>query len=104
MRPAVLVEVGSSKGQDLVGKFGKYFVKAKDSQISARDSKRNNLIDQLNKHLAQQNLPAKDRLQKIVKQGYNSQTWKDFCLKCVECGACNFICRTPHKQAYPGYP
>ncbi len=91
-----LVEVGSKRGQGLIDKYQKYFLKAKESQISARDSKRQNLIDELNKHLKEQNLPKKDILQKIVQKGYNANTWKDFCISCVECGACNFICCTCH--------
>jgi heterodisulfide reductase subunit C len=54
------------------------------------------LIDELNRHLTKQNLPPKEILQKIIKKGYNSGIWEDFCLDCVECGACNFICCTCH--------
>ena len=91
-----LVEVGSKRGQDLIKKYDEYFIKAKDSQISARDAKRQNIINELNKHLREQNLPKKNILQKIIKQGYNANTWQEFCLACVECGACNFICCTCH--------
>jgi ferredoxin len=91
-----LVEIGSQRGKDLIKKYQKYFVKAKESQVSARESKRQNLINELNKHLKQQNLPQKDILQKIVRKGYNADIWGNFCLTCVECGACNFICCTCH--------
>jgi sulfhydrogenase subunit beta (sulfur reductase) len=105
-----LVETGSSRGEELIDKYDKYFIKGKESQISARDSKRQNIINQLNKQLSQQGLPKKDTLQQIVTKGYNADTWKEFCLSCVECGACNFICCTCHcfllsdnktKQGYP---
>lgn len=91
-----LVEVGSRRGADLIKKYQKYFIKAKESQISARNSKRQNLIDELNEQLKEKGLPQKDTLQKIVKEGYNSDIWRDFSLDCVECGACNFICCTCH--------
>jgi sulfhydrogenase subunit beta (sulfur reductase) len=92
----LLVEVGSGKGRDLIEKYQGYFIKAKESQVSARSAKRQHLIDELNRHLAKKGLPPKDALQKIVKKGYNSGVWADFCLDCVECGACNFICCTCH--------
>jgi len=91
-----LLEVGSKRGDELVKKYQKYFIKSKESQISARDSKRKNLIDELNNHLKAKDLPKKDILQKIVKKGYNANTWGNLCLTCVECGACNFICCTCH--------
>ncbi|MFH1678133.1 MAG: 4Fe-4S dicluster domain-containing protein [Candidatus Omnitrophota bacterium] len=91
-----LLEVGSVRGKELIEKYKKYFIKAKDSQLSARDSKRQNLIDELNNRLKEKGLPDKAALQKIVKDGYNSQVWHNFCLTCVECGACNFICCTCH--------
>ena len=91
-----LVEVGSGRAEGLIKKYHKYFIKAKESQIAARNSKRQNLIDELNKQLKPQNLPPKDTLQKIVKQGYAADTWQNFSLTCVECGACNFICCTCH--------
>lgn len=91
-----LVEVGSKRGEELISKYQKYFLKAKESQISARDSKRQNLINELSSRLQGQNLPKKDTLQEIVRQGYNADTWQNFMLTCVECGACNFVCCTCH--------
>ncbi|MBU0549167.1 MAG: 4Fe-4S dicluster domain-containing protein [Candidatus Omnitrophica bacterium] len=91
-----LVEAGSKRGSELVRKYQQYFIKAKDSQISARDSKRENVIGELRDNLCSKNLPVKELLQKIVRRGYNSATWRNFCLDCVECGACNFICCTCH--------
>ena len=91
-----VVEIGTVRGEELIKKYDEYFIKARESQISARDSKRQKLIDGLTKHINEKKLPQKDILQKIVRKGYNSKTWDDFCLACVECGACNFICCTCH--------
>jgi ferredoxin len=91
-----LVETGSKKGEDLIQKYREYFVIAKDTQIAARKVKRNNLIERLRKHLLPQQLVPKDMVQKLMRQGYNSDTWKQFMLTCVECGGCNFICDTCH--------
>lgn len=91
-----LVQIGSQKGKNLITPYLEYFVTAKESQISSRTVKRENLKERLNKNLFSQNLPAKEILQSIVKNGYNAATWQNFMLTCVECGACNFICCTCH--------
>lgn len=91
-----LVEAGSRRGQDLVARYQKYFLKASDSQIAARDAKRQGIVDELSRRLKPENLPDKNSLQGILRQGHAADTWKKFALTCVECGACNFICCTCH--------
>jgi len=91
-----LVEVGSGKGQELIDNCQEFFVLAKETQSAARKVKRDNLVDRLKRHLLPQNLVTKDSVQKLVKDGYNLDTWKEFMLTCVECGGCNFICDTCH--------
>ncbi|MCK9603907.1 MAG: 4Fe-4S dicluster domain-containing protein [Candidatus Omnitrophica bacterium] len=91
-----LVEAGSRKGEELIGQYKDYFIPAKEVQISARRTKRDNLIDRLKKHLLTQSLVPKDMVQKIVKEGYSFDTWQQFMLTCVECGGCNLICDTCH--------
>ncbi len=91
-----LVEVGSTKGEGLLKEYAQYFIPAKDTQIVARSSKRKSLIERLKKHLLPQNIPAKEGLQALVKQGYGSSTWSEFMLTCVECGGCNLVCDTCH--------
>jgi len=91
-----LVEVGSQKGENLIQQYKEYFVIAKDVQVGARKVKRENLIERLKKHLLPQQLVSRDRVQKLVKEGYSLDTWQQFMLTCVECGGCNFICDTCH--------
>ncbi len=91
-----LVEVGSPKGEDLIQQYKEYFVIAKDTQIAARKVKRDNLIERLKRHLLPQHLVSKDIVQRLMKEGYNLDTWQQFMLTCVECGGCNFICDTCH--------
>jgi len=91
-----LVEVGSVKGRELIQRASEYFVPAKEVQISSRQVKRKNLEERLRKHVLVQNLVSKDIVQKLVKEGYNLDTWQEFMLTCVECGGCNFICDTCH--------
>ncbi len=91
-----LVEIGSKKGEDLVQQHQEYFKVAKETQISSRKIKRENFIERLKRHLLPQNLVSKDMVQRLVKEGYNLDTWKEFMLTCVECGGCNLICDTCH--------
>ncbi len=91
-----LVEVGSKKGEELIGAHKEYFIPAKDVQISARKHKRESFIERLKRHILPQNLVSKDSVQRLVKEGYNLDTWKQFMLTCVECGGCNLICDTCH--------
>jgi len=91
-----LVEVGSKKGEELVNSYSAYFFPAKETQIAARRIKRQNLIEQLKKHLIPKNLVHKESVQRLVRDGYNLDTWHNFMLTCVECGGCNFICDTCH--------
>ena len=91
-----VVEVGSQKGTELIGAHSDLFVPAKDAQLTARQAKRENLVGRLRKHLLPQNLVAKDSVQRLMREGYHLDTWKNFMLTCVECGGCNFICDTCH--------
>lgn len=91
-----VVEVASKKGQELIRKYQDYFSAAKETQVGARQGKREKLIDRLRRHLLPQNLVSRDNVQRIVRFGFNADTWKQFMLTCVECGGCNLICDTCH--------
>lgn len=91
-----LAEVGSAAGEEFAEKYEEYFSRAKDTQINARKKKRENFIEQLRESLLPKNLVKKDSVQKLVKDGYNLDTWREFMLTCVECGGCNLICDTCH--------
>ncbi|MDD2752207.1 MAG: 4Fe-4S dicluster domain-containing protein [Candidatus Omnitrophica bacterium] len=91
-----VAEVGSRKGEELIAQYKSYFTPVRDAQIAGRRAKRESLVDRLKRHLLPQNLVSKDSVQKLVQQGYNAKTWKQFMLTCVECGGCNFICDTCH--------
>jgi len=91
-----LVEVGSKKGQELIEEFREFFTPAKETQIAARKVKREALVERLKRHLLPQNLVARNSVQRLMKQGYALDTWKQFMLPCVECGGCNLICDTCH--------
>lgn len=91
-----VVEVGSKKGEELIKEYQEYFIPAKDAQISGRKAKRDSLVERLKRHLLPQDLVNRNIVQKLMRDGYNLDTWKQFMLDCVECGGCNFICDTCH--------
>jgi len=91
-----LVEVGSERGEKLLRVHAKYFAVARESQIAARASKREHLIESLQRCLKPKKIPAVSSLQHLVKDGYGLSTWNEFMLTCVECGGCNLICDTCH--------
>ncbi len=91
-----ILEIGSDKGSELVKQFGANFKEADDSQISLRKKNRDDLVKKIEKHLLPQNIPVPGSLQKLAREGYNLDTWKQFMLTCVECGGCNLVCNTCH--------
>jgi len=91
-----LVEVGSRQGQKLIDAFKELFTAARETQASARKVKRDNLVGRLKRHLLPQDLVSKENVQKLVKEGFALDTWKEFMRLCVECGGCNLICDTCH--------
>jgi ferredoxin len=91
-----VIEVGSTKGEELVKKLSQYFSSASSGQIAGAKIKRENLVSELDNHLAKINIPKSENLQRIVREGYESNIWKEQMLTCVECGACNFICPSCH--------
>lgn len=91
-----LVEVGSKRGEELIQQHKEYFALAKETQKSARKVKREQLIDRLRRHILPQNLVSKDNVQKLMRDGFALDTWKEFMQTCVECGGCNLICDTCH--------
>lgn len=91
-----LVDVGSDQAEAVIKKSNRYFTSATAVQISARNEKRNRVIEKLRQHLKPHSLPPQDVLQEIVKSGYNSAVWSEEALRCVECGGCNFMCDTCH--------
>ena len=91
-----VVEVGSNKGEKLVKDLSQYFSSASSGQIAGAKIKRENIIADLQRHLAKVEIPKSDILTKIVRDGYESHLWQEQMLNCVECGACNFICPSCH--------
>ncbi|MFA5090511.1 MAG: 4Fe-4S dicluster domain-containing protein [Candidatus Omnitrophota bacterium] len=91
-----VVEAGSKRGAGLIEQHREYFSQAKESQVLARQKKRESLIYRLRVNLLSQNLVPKNTVQDLVRRGYGLDTWRNYMLTCVECGGCNLICDTCH--------
>ncbi|MCX7662071.1 MAG: hypothetical protein N2Z79_05265, partial [Candidatus Omnitrophica bacterium] len=91
-----IVEVGSTEAEGLIKDYPDYFIPAKETQIQAVHIKREDFVKKLKKYIDSLNLVSKESVQRLVREGYNLSTWKEFMLNCVECGGCNLICDTCH--------
>jgi ferredoxin len=91
-----IVEIGSSKGRNLVDENSLLFQEATEDDAEKRKLARENLVEQLRKHIHLQGIPARESLHDIVKKSFNSDVWKEEVKTCVECGGCNHICPACH--------
>jgi len=91
-----LVDVGSPKGKEVVSKIPSLFLPATDSQISARQKKREAVLRRLKEHLTPHGIPNKEIIPGVVRKSHDSEIWKERVLACVECAGCNLICDTCH--------
>ena len=91
-----IVETGTKRGELFLGRYREYFSPASDSQKAARQAQRDALVAVFKKHIEPQGLVKKDIVQRLMKDGYSADTWRQFMLTCVECGGCNLICDTCH--------
>ena len=90
------IKVGSPRGGELIRKNKNIFREANDKELAEIQANREKLVKKLRKHLQPKEIPSKEKLQKVVKRGLSSNLWAEEAEKCVECGACNFICGTCH--------
>jgi len=87
-----LVEIGSSKGENLYQEFRFFFREATPEELSQRENTRaaaKRLVDKSNAKFK-----FKNPLHKIVHDTLGTDAWRDITRDCVECGACNFVCPT----------
>ncbi|MEW6009407.1 MAG: 4Fe-4S dicluster domain-containing protein [Candidatus Omnitrophota bacterium] len=91
-----IVEIATQKGEDAINRFKNRMVLANASQIAKRNQSRQDLIFSMEQSLAMLHPCPVDKLSQTVKNSYDSNSWNEFMLTCVECGGCNFICDTCH--------
>jgi ferredoxin len=67
-------------------------------QLSERDEGRKEVVEKIASHTKEAGLAGADEksLREAFLKGYDSDIWEKYAEKCVECGACNFVCPTCH--------
>jgi len=88
-----LVEAGTEKGQAVLDQFENILQEANPEQIQQRDKNRQEVLERLklqNKEFNKKVDPGK------ISDNNAAEIWAHLSARCVECGACNFICPTCH--------
>jgi ferredoxin len=91
-----VLEFSTGKGRLALKGFERRMTKPTNEQMHKREHKRSKIIADMQNSLPELYPGPVEAMQQAVKQGFNSASWKEFMLTCVECGGCNFICDTCH--------
>jgi ferredoxin len=89
-----LLEVGTEKGQAVVGKVAGLLTEASEAQVRQRDAVRQKAVEKL--EAQNPGLRITDQVQEVLLGKQGSEAWKEQAADCVECAACTFICPTCH--------
>jgi sulfhydrogenase subunit beta (sulfur reductase) len=92
IRSGYIVEVGSKKGEELIGFKKNLFQKPQPENLRERDKLRDKMVKAV-----QENNKAFtwSGPKQIVRKGYRSEKWKtEVAATCVECDGCRFTCGT----------
>ena len=92
-----LVEVGSEKAQELIGRYKMFFNEPSHHSAGIRNSNRDRVSKQVSGFVDRRGTPDTSGIKGAVKKNYNTtELWQDAASTCVECGACNLVCPTCH--------
>lgn len=92
-----LVEAGSEKGQELLTKEAG-LADATAEQLAKRDEQRKRSAEVVDRQAKEADLTATEGITERFRKSCDAgaEFWQKHADKCVECGACNFICPTCH--------
>ena len=90
-----LVETGSAKGEELLAKQAG-LADATREQLAQRDRQREQVRQTVDQQARAAGLDHLDTVTEKFRQSVDEDFWTRHANKCVECGACNFICPTCH--------
>lgn len=85
-----VVEVGSSRGEQLIKENEAFFQEASSHMVKERDDIRDEVLNQVKKQNKEYEI--RTSYQKIIKKNFESEVWKTEAEKCVECAACVQVC------------
>ncbi len=87
-----VVEVGSSRGEQLIKENESLFQEASSHMVKERDDVRSEVAEQVKKQNEEYDVGTS--YQEIVKKYFESKVWEEEAKPCVECAACNQVCPT----------
>lgn len=91
-----LVEAGSEAGEQALKEFGAGLSEADKGRLSERDERREQLVKLLARQSKKAGLSTWEDASRDFDKKFENPVWHEQSEKCVECGACNFICPTCH--------
>jgi ferredoxin len=91
-----VVEVGSSKGMALVDRFKDHFDPATQEQLEQRAEARERVATLLTAHQKEYGYLWGGVTRELMGRVFESSVWEEEAERCVECGACNFVCPSCH--------
>ena len=91
-----VLEVGTERGRQLLGKASDLIMPAPPETLDALTRTRAAMADRVAAQAAGNGLPPGADWTGAVAGAMDSGLWADFADDCVECGACNFACCTCH--------
>ena len=92
----VLIEDGSERGAELLKSIENLLEEAGQPLLEAVQAKRERHYNVLAESCEFAGIKPGENLQAAIEGAFDSSLWSDYAEKCVECGACNFICCTCH--------
>jgi len=90
---ALVLEVASQTGQDLLKPAGSVLREASEQDLQQRAQARQNALEQLREQNSRYAVGPELRM---AAEAEDSQAWDQHGATCVECGACTQICPTCH--------
>jgi len=92
-----VVEAGSAKGEELLGRQAG-LADASAEQLGRRDAQRRQVTEQVARQAEAAGLASSKQVTEKLRASRDkgAEFWDRHANKCVECGACNFICPACH--------
>ena len=91
-----VVDAGSDAGQSMLGEHGAELSEATDDRLRQRAERRQAATDRVARGVEKFGVGPLDDMGGRVLDSGESALWEELAEKCVECGACNFVCPTCH--------
>ncbi|MCX6355836.1 MAG: 4Fe-4S dicluster domain-containing protein [Candidatus Aureabacteria bacterium] len=91
-----VVHAGSARGGQIANRFKNYFSAPTRDQLAKLASDRKKMVSALEQHQREHGYLWGGATKELMERVYESHVWGEEAERCVECGACNFVCPTCH--------